>query len=428
MKTNLWLLAILILLLTGTYFFQEKRTEENFRKSLLAERIITDKITAIKTNGFEANLVNQQWKSGEDLLSFNDFNRMLKMLTNLKKIKTLEPTTEVKGLEFSVNNKKYILGEMNLDKSGFYFKEDANVYLAVVDAETTQIHTKQDNINELKLDELKDLLSKTTTDLLEKQLFRYYPKLEYESVSIKPDGSLDFELDFKNNTTLPAPMKGIEVHDDLAGKFRSLLTQIKIKKKIKPETKYKKNKLGELTFFPSELKWEIFLPNKDKADVYLFDSEGRAFEALGGTLRVFLIQLQDYWDKKVIPPSEFKSFDALTVNFSQGPEELTLTVKNREPLEFTSEQPLQEEKVGELFQVIFNLGKYDQGQRVSNLTTSQLRQILSEDTSLRLEIMGQELAIVSYGNEIIVANITQEYKVHFLKIENFPLNLKDMLK
>jgi len=140
-----------------------------------------------------------------------------------------------------------------------------------------------------------------------------------------------------------------------------------------------------------------------------------------------LIQLQDYWDKKVIPPSEFKEFDTLSVNFYQGMEELNLTVKNREPLQFESEQNLNVEKVELLFRVIFNLSEFDQGQRVSNLTTSQVRQILS-DESLRMELMGQELAVVSYGQEIIVANLTHEYKVHFLRIENFPLNIKDMLK
>lgn len=427
MKTNLWLFTILVVLLIGTYFFQEKRVEENFKRSLSVGRIITEKIQSIDAPKFTVKFENEQWKSGNELLSYNDLTRLVKMLTSIKEVKKLEEVQKVEGLNFKVNNDHYVLGELNLDKSGFYFQKNEQTFIALIDTDSSQIHTHQDNLNELKLDELKALLSKSTNELLENQLFRYYPDLTYESVAIKPDGALDFELDFKNNTTLPAPMKGIEVHEELGNKFRSLITQIKIKKVIKPDNKLKRNKLGEMTFFPSELKWEIYLPYKDKADAYLFDSEGRAFEAIGGTLRVFLIQLLDYWDKKVIPPSEFKSFDSLSVTFYQGPEELSLRVKNREPLEFESEQNLNQEKLRELFAVIFNLGQYDQGQRVSNLTTSQLRQILSED-SLRLDIMGQELSITSYGNEIIVANITHEYKVHFTRIENLPLTLKDMLK
>lgn len=427
MKLNLWLFIVLVALITGTYFFQEKRVEENFKQSLIAHRIITEEINLIETSDFRAQKVDQQWKNGDELLSHNELTRLVRMLKNLKEVRKVEGEVEVKGVSFKVNESNYIVGELNLDKSSFYLKKNGDVYLAVIDTETSQIHTHDDNLNELKLDELKTLLSKTNSDLLEKQLFRYYPKIEYESVAIKPDGALDFELDFKTNTTLPPPMKGIEVHDDLSGKFRSLITQINIKRKIKADSKLKKNKLGEMIFYPSELKWEVFIPHKDKADVFLFDSEGNAFEVVGGTLRVFLIQLQDYWDKKIIPPSEFKNFDTLRVSFYQGPEELSVTVKNREPLEFASDQPLQEDRVRELFQVILNLSNYDQGQRVSNLTTSQLRQILSED-SLRLDIMGQELAIVSYGQEIIVANITHEYKVHFLRSENFPLTIKDMLK
>ncbi len=427
MKQNLWLFTVLIALITGTYFFQEKRVEEEFKKSLVAGRLINEKITTIETPYFRAEKINQQWKNGEDLLYHNDLHRLVKMLESIKEIKKLDETTEVSGIDFKVNDTLFTLGDLNLDKSGFYFKKQDSVYLAIIDTDTAQIHTHDDNLNELKLEELKSFLNKRNEDLLEKQLFRYYSDLEYESVAIKPDGALDFEIDFKANSTLPSPMKGIEVHEDLGGKFRSLITQIKIKNKIPFDEKLKKNKLGEITFFPSELKWEIYLPHKDKADVFLFDSLGNSYEAVGGTLRVFLIQLQDYWDKKIIPPSEFKEFDTLAVNFYQGMEELNLIVKNREPLEFESEKDLNQEKVGLFFRVIFNLSEYDQGQRVSNLTTGQVRQILSEE-SLRIELMGQELAVVSYGQEIIVANLTHEYKVHFLRIENFPLNIKDMIK
>lgn len=426
MKLNLWLFIVLVALITGTYFFQEKRVEEDFKKSLTAQRLITEDVSFIETSSFRAQKIDQQWTNEGKLLSHNELTRLSRMLKNIKEIKKVDGV-EVAGVKFRVNDTSLTLGELNLDKSAFYLKKNDEVYLAVIDTESSQLHTHEDNLNEMKLDELKSLLVKSNSELLERQLFRYYPELEYESVAIKADGALDFELDFKNNTTLPAPMKGVEVHEDLGGKFRSLITQINIKKEVKADLQLKKNKLAEMTFLPSELKWEVYLPNKDRADAYLFDSEGRAFEAVGGTLRVFLIQLQDYWDKKIIPPSEFKKFDSLVVKFYQGPEELRITVKNREPLEFESDENLALEKVSKLFDVLFNLSEFDQGQRVSNLTTSQLRQILSEE-SLRAEIMGQELAIVSYGQEIIVANITHEYKVHFLKLENFPLSIKDMIK
>ncbi|MFA5584317.1 MAG: hypothetical protein WDA09_08890, partial [Bacteriovoracaceae bacterium] len=72
MKQNLWLFTVLIALITGTYFFQEKRVEEEFKKSLVAGRLINEKITTIETPYFRAEKINQQWKNGEDLLSHND--------------------------------------------------------------------------------------------------------------------------------------------------------------------------------------------------------------------------------------------------------------------------------------------------------------------------------------------------------------------
>lgn len=426
MKANLILFFILITLITGTYFFQEKVERKNFEASLIAGRIITESITSIETSSFKAHKIKGQWREGDDLLSHNELSRLVKMLSTIKELKKIDHT-EVTGTSFKINDKNYVLGEMNLDKSGFYFKVEDSAYIALIDSDSQQIHSHNDNVNEMKLAELQNLLHQSQQELLENQLFRYYPDLTYEAVVIKPEGALDYELDFKLNSTLPIPIKGIEEHQDLAAKFKSLIAQINIKKRIDADPKLKKKKLGEITFLPSEMKWEVFLSQKNKADVFLFDSEGNTFEMVGGTLKVFLIQLQDYWDKKVIPPSDFQHFDKLHVNFSQGTEELSLTVHNREPLTFSSEEKINEEKIGLLFQVIFNLSNFDQGQRVSNLTTSQLRQIISED-NLRLEIMGQELAIVSYGQEIIVANITQEYKVHFLKMESFPLTIKDMLK
>ncbi|HLT22517.1 MAG TPA: hypothetical protein VKZ84_03705, partial [Bacteriovoracaceae bacterium] len=215
MKQNLWLFTVLVALITGTYFFQEKRVEEEFKKSLVAGKVITEEITAIETPYFRAEKVNQQWKNGDDLLSHNDLHRLVKMLESINEIKKLEETTEVSGIDFKVNNTLYTIGDLNLDKSGFYFKKQDSVYVAIIDTDTAQIHSHDDNLNELKLEELKSFFNKTNEDLLEKQLFRYYSDLQYESVAIRPDGALDFEIDFKTNSTLPAPMKGIEVHEDL---------------------------------------------------------------------------------------------------------------------------------------------------------------------------------------------------------------------
>ena len=427
MKSNLWLFGILLALIAGTYFFQEKRVEENFQKSLVAGKLIKEKITSIETPTFKAQLDKGRWTFEGELLSHNDLSRLVNILESVSEIKTLEADPGVEGLSFKLNGNSYSLGTMNLDQSGFYFKVNDKNYVAIIETDSRQIHSDNENLNNIKFNELKNLLSKTQSELIEKQLFRYYPDLQFETALIRPDGALDFEIDFKNNTTLPAPMKGIEVHQDLAAKFQSLIREIKIKGVVKADPKLKKNKMGEIDFLPQDLKWEIYLPYKNKADVFLFDSKGRAYEVIGGTLKVFLIQLQDYWDKKIIPPSEFKTFDVLNVTLTQGTEELILKIKNREPLEFESDQKIKMDRVDLLFQVIFNLSHFDQGQRVSNLTTSQYRQLLSED-NLRMEIMGQELVIVSYGQEIIVANITQEYKVHFTRIENFPLNIKDMLE
>jgi hypothetical protein len=135
---------------------------------------------------------------------------------------------------------------------------------------------------------------------------------------------------------------------------------------------------------------------------------------IGGTLKSFFIHHQDYWDKKVIPPQEFKNFSRLKTIFTQGERTALIEIINREPLAFESNQyKIDAEKMNILFQYVFNLSEKDQADRVSLLSKSERKEVLSGNF-LRVEVMNQELVFWRKKEELIVVNLTQGFKAHFL--------------
>jgi len=139
--------------------------------------------------------------------------------------------------------------------------------------------------------------------------------------------------------------------------------------------------------------------------------------------------VQDFWDKKVIPQSEFNTFSSLKTTFSQDEKSAVVEVSNYEPLKFESpDHKVDSIKMNILFQYAFNLSDKDQGDRVSQLSKSERKEILS-GSHLRLDVLGQELLFWRKKEELIVVNLTQGYKVHFMVAdESFRATFEDVIK
>lgn len=435
MKKNLALFGVVILLLGVTYIFQEKRSEQEYNSKEERDRLLQGELTRLKLPSVEATKKDDgSWWAGETLLSHNTFKQIEKKLSEIKKIKTIQGEWKTffgHPFIFEVNNEKWTIGDMSLSKDSFYIARDEEIYLAVIEGPSQLTHDESE-IEATKLNDLVSSLSKPMDDLKETQLFRFYPNLPMERVVVDVEGSLPFELNFKNGTTLPPPISGIEVHHDLARKFLSLLTQINIKDEVSYSEKLKFKKLGSVKFIKEDelVTWELWLKDGKSADAYILDSEKkRAYLMVGGTLRVFFIQVQDYWDKKVIPPKDFVSFSKTSANFIQGNKEALVTIFNRQPLEFEVKgYKVDQAKMEFLLQFIFNLDSKDQAERVSQLSKTERQQILNEE-HLRIDVLGQELLLWRKTEELIVVNLTQGYKAHFnLVDENFHGKFEDVLK
>src|SRR5690606_10357424 len=102
---------------------------------------------------------------------------------------------------------------------------------------------------------------------------------------------------------------------------------------------------------------------------------------------------------------------------------------NSEPMEFKVKgYEIQKPKLEVLVSMILNLGQFDQAERVSELTTSERKQLLAE-TNLQVAVFGVDLLLWRKEEELIVVNLTQRFKAHFnLTDENFLVNFQDVLK
>lgn len=435
MKRNLALFGVFVCLMIMTYLFQEKRVEKEYDLAQHEDKLFDFEITHLKLPTFEVEKKNGGWWSGNDLLSHNAFKQIEKKLSEIKKIKSIEGKWETffpHPFSFEVNHKKWTIGDLSLDKQAFYIAEGDKISLAVIEGGSTQLTQDESEIEALKLNELITLLSKSKAELKETQLFRFYPNLPMERVVLSVEGSLPFELNFKEHKTEPPPIAGISVHKDLAGKFFSLLTQVNIKQELPYSDKLKFKKLGELKFLndSSSVTWELWLKSKSSADAVIIDPvKKKAYLMLGGSLRVFFIQIQDYWDKKVIPQKDFVSFTRTNAIFIQGDKKAVVTILNREPLGFEVQgYKVDQARMEFLIHFLFNLGAKDQAERVSLLSKTEKQQLLSED-HLKIEIMGQELILWRKTEELIVVNLTQGFKAHFnLLDESFNGKFEDVLK
>ena len=421
MKKNLYLSGILLALLLGTYVFQELRTKQVFEESFTKDHLVlAEDIQSLSWGDVQAIKKDGQWWANDKLLSANTFKQLEKRIGQIKKIKEVVGDKQSffsSPVELKVNGETWVLGDLTLDRQGFYLSRNDKLMVAISEGEGQEITDEPGKVTEVKLEDLKKALLLKRDELSETQLFRFYPKLPLGTVTIGSDGRPEYELDLLNNQTLPPPIPGIKPHQKLLEKFTSLLTQMTIKNEVPYSEALKFKKLGQMVFQHDKMKvtWELWLNSGKSADSFIIDSVSKqAWQMIGGTLKAFFIHHQDYWDKKVIPPQEFKNFSRLKTIFTQGERTALIEIINREPLAFESNQyKIEAEKMNILFQYVFNLSEKDQADRVSLLSKSERKEVLSGDF-LRVEVMNQELVFWRKKEELIVVNLTQGFKAHFL--------------
>ncbi len=418
MKSNLKLFAILLVLLTATYVWIERPDREWWRghdESFQLKELV-DNAQSFEVQGVEWKLVDNLWTHGQDLMAIPAWAKWRRTLTSLKLERAIPLTETVKfddfitdGFSLKIDGQEFILGDKTSDEKGIY----------LFDKERHQILQMQLFPSDLfqMLDEVKE---KTAEQMIEKRVFPYFSNVNFQKAVFETPGILSFELDLVNKVTTPKPIAGILQHPHIDQKFWHEMDRIQFTEQITPDLGLLYQKMAAINLYQDEkkvLSFELHRIGPLNADAVVYvPEERRMFKVQGSTAKVFFDQVQDYWDRKIIPRNVFKAFDEMRVQFILGDKEATVNVLNQEPLGFSSPDnliKLKEDKLHNLFGILFNLGQYDEASRVSILTKSEKQQYQNE-AHIRMNVFGQDLMLIRKSNELVVVNFTQGFKAHFI--------------
>ncbi len=90
MKKNLILFFVLIILLVGTYVFQEQRTVNQKEEERTRTQLIKDQdISSLAWGKVEIHKKDAQWWMGDKLISHNLMGQILKKISSLKFVKSV---------------------------------------------------------------------------------------------------------------------------------------------------------------------------------------------------------------------------------------------------------------------------------------------------------------------------------------------------
>ena len=418
MKSNLKLLIVLILLLTGTYIWIErpdrmwwKQHDETYRLRDLAEEA-----QSFGVFGKKWALKDNQWTHGKEILSLSIWPKWKRIFTNLKlEREIIMPPGMTKenylgeGFPVTINDHSFIFGERSVDGKSIY----------ILDLESNKILQMSLLPSDLfqMLDEVK---AKSELEMIERRVFAYFSDIPFTKVVFETPGILSFELDLEAKTTSPRPIPGILIHPHIDQKFWHEIDLMQFTAQIEPDMGLLYQKMASLSLLDKDKKvltFELHRVGPQNADAVVYVPEKKKmFKVQGNTAKVFFDQVQDYWDRKIIPRDVFKSFTEMRVQFVLGEREATVNVINQEPLSFGSTQPeikVKEDKLQNLFAILFNLGQYDEASRVSILTKSEKQQFQNEP-HIRMNVFGQDLMLIRKTNELVVVNFTQGFKAHFI--------------
>ncbi|MFY7993551.1 MAG: hypothetical protein ACOVP4_09690 [Bacteriovoracaceae bacterium] len=417
MKNNLGLLLVFILLLTGTYVWIERpdrvwwqKHDETYRLRSLVENA-----ESFGVLGKTWTLKENQWVSGQDLLSLTIWPKWKRIFSQLKfereiilNAQTNKDNFLGEGFPITIDDRSFILGETTVDGKSLYLldvNENKILQMSLLPSDLFQM-----------LDEVKE---KTPQDMIEKRVFAYFNNVQFTKVVFETPGILSFDIDLFNKQTNPRPIPGILLHPHLDQKFWHEMDLLQFTEQIKPDLALLYQKMASLSLVQDEKKvltFELHRVGPLNADAVVYVPEkNQMFKVRGNTAKVFFDQVQDYWDLKIIPRNVFKAFTETRAQFVLGDKEVTVNIINQEPLAFVSPDSqikLKEDKLQNLFNLIFNLSQYEEASRVSILTKAE-RQQFQNESHIRMNVFGQDLMLVRKTNELVVVNFTQGFKAHF---------------
>lgn len=387
MKKNIFLVSIIFLLVSITYFVKEKdlfktnklftdRELDSFQKIIIDERILVKK--------------QNRWEYSKDTLGI-DQKKMAHLLDILKHIETQDILPENPNLQplyhlefyqdklqktFKILQFSNITGRMTIEFDQLYYR-------AVLGHSTDGLFQSELNLQSRLFSELSYYL-KEKENLFKDNYF--YPSPEViKNLTIKDL----LTIDLVTKSTSPAPLEGLKYKKNLEQEIQKILNKLQITDYLKDEIVFK-DKISWIKLNNKE--WLTLYGKADQSQgAFLYDHFlKKKFKIDQGRADVFFIKPSYFWSLQPIAEEILENLSEASLVLSQKDQSVKLDIPNTQNFELKIPDgvSINQKSITELFKLLLALEPFEQAYKVSKLEIRGK----NFDKKLKIELANKKFA------------------------------------
>lgn len=451
---NLSLLALLILAVTVTYFFEERyniNQEAALEKKLsLIDGESMGEITTIE--GIKLNFEKRgpiyYDKENNLRLSEARLGEFFEILSNLK-IKTLIKAEEVAkvGKTFYIPDPsmkmtfKFVKGEITFilgkkleyDQS-FYMEviQDQKSQVAIINDESPDpgIYQNDDDYkkSDAKYRRLEILFLLTNKYFYDARVFKDMgygqEKINFQSIAISTFRNKKYSLDFKSSSTIPPIPKGFKYFEENWISFHRVLTGLEGKNLYFPgEPALLKEPLSRFEVIDRDSRTftlDVYKRYGEENGYFLKSSlDNVVYQLKPEEARYFFVNVQDFWEKRLGPKGNAYNlridfFDGQSIIVEIADKELFKVKGVQQGLDNTKLRPVEFKKLIDFFK--------SEGDHVSEMSENPT-EILKKNI-MKVSFENKTLNVILEENEAIIVDLGLKIKLHHYVGATLPFSIK----
>lgn len=441
MKKNIILTVIFFFLVgvgwlidSGTLTTSEESTEAQSLFKINKSDFVSFKLPKSKIVASELGPMVEVLNSPVDPVAFDKLFKNLNSLVVVKELVDSKNSEEffthqslMVELETKKGQLKFRLGDVSGLTGSFYLQtfEGGNEKLFVVknNSVLNGYYKSKLEADLKKYLELKDLLSATAFELIDKRLLSSLDISRVQKIKVDNRRNRWFEIDLEQGGTTPAPPKSVSF-DFSKEKIYELLLGIKFKKFEALRNSVLEDSLSTVDIKINDevltlklyglLNNEkgLFVSKSDRPETVFTLSDGQDF---------FFDNVQSFWDKKLILPTE-KILNLEKLNFKLG-------LNLRQMVDFYAYDIQNSFKISPkdqkvtiqdlsyfnlLFNMVFANGVFNQADMVNKLDAKELQQIQSNKKALKLEFLDKSLLFLKENDTLTMIDIINGVEFKYL--------------
>lgn len=429
MKRNLSLLTILILLIVGTYYFEEIKGKKEFIEYSNKQRIFKEfnQLTAVKTNKYHLKktigwqVANLSYPASERLVQ--DFSlilggiKIVGEVTDIDEVQYFKKTSIPFSLFVGPNEFKYQLGDVSELTGKFYVKrfgEEPKIFICEDNSRFTMTYKTELDLAIKKYLRLQSILGGQEDLFIERNLFHSVDLTKIEQVKIDNKRNRWFLVDLNKNITTPKKFESIK-YKKMKEVMAFLFNNAKIKKLHGPGQHILTNPVSEIDFIlPAQksVKVKLYAGLNEQFGYYAkFKDLSYVFELDENSAKIFYTNVQDFWNKRFLIDVDFHSMDSF--EFKLGKVKSKQYRFKVEDLKSFKIKPLDSQVtsinnnlMNFMFNLIFNLVDFREADYIEQIDSVS-------EAQLYLSLFKKDFAIYVLDRAVEVIDQTAGIKYHF---------------